>query len=187
MDKYLMVLGPALDFHADSHHPKGVDSLTNSYAVVNSGIPVGGIILWSGATTDIPQHWNICDGTNGTPDLRDRFVVGAGSTYSVDSTGGSAAFTHNSQGGHDHDLIGTESLSHTNNHAGESHQHGFGIVTGAAAGADFSAWSGASTDTGDLNLSAHGNHTVSNHQHNNEGAHTHDAHALPPYYALAYI
>src|SRR3990167_2920511 len=111
MDKYLMVLGPALDFHADSHHPKGVDSLTNSYAVVNSGIPVGCIILWSGATTAIPQHWNICDGTNDTPDLRDRFVVGAGSTYAVDATGGSAAFTHSSGGAHIHAAHGTETVS----------------------------------------------------------------------------
>lgn len=182
-----MVQGADLNFHADSHHPKGVDSLSSFYAVVNSGIPIGGIILWSGAITAIPYHWNICDGTNGTPDLRDKFVVGAGSTYAVAATGGSAAFTHASQGGHDHDLIGTEALSHTNNHNGQSHVHGFGTVTGAAAGVDFSAWSGADTATGDLNLSSHGNHTVSSHQHNTEGAHAHDAHSLPPYYALAYI
>lgn len=52
------------------------------------GIPVGGIILWSGTT--IPTNWQICDGTNGTPDLRDKFIVGAGTTYSVGDTGGGA-------------------------------------------------------------------------------------------------
>ena len=46
-------------------------------------IPKGGIIMWSGATTAIPQGWALCDGTNGTPNLRDRFIVGAGSTYAV--------------------------------------------------------------------------------------------------------
>jgi hypothetical protein len=54
-------------------------------------IPVGGIILWSGATTAVPPGWALCDGTLGTPDLRDRFIIGAGSTYAVASTGGSNA------------------------------------------------------------------------------------------------
>ncbi len=52
-------------------------------------IPIGGIILWSGAIADIPTDYQICDGTNGTPDLRDMFVVGAGNTYAV---GDSATF-----------------------------------------------------------------------------------------------
>jgi hypothetical protein len=52
-------------------------------------VPVGGIILWSGSVASIPTGWQICDGTNGTPDLRDRFVVGAGSSYAVGATGGS--------------------------------------------------------------------------------------------------
>lgn len=49
-------------------------------------IPIGGIILWSGAIADIPTDFQICDGTNGTPDLRDMFVVGAGNTYAVGAT-----------------------------------------------------------------------------------------------------
>ena len=48
----------------------------------------GMIILWSGATNAIPSGWVICDGNNSTPDLRDRFVVGAGNNYSVGATGG---------------------------------------------------------------------------------------------------
>ena len=51
-------------------------------------IPTGGIILWSGAANAIPTGFVICDGNNSTPDLRNRFVVGAGDTYSVDGTGG---------------------------------------------------------------------------------------------------
>ncbi|MBR4631848.1 MAG: hypothetical protein IKO48_00805 [Elusimicrobia bacterium] len=56
-------------------------------------VPKGGIIIWSGSVNDIPAGWVLCDGTNGTPDLRDRFVLGAGRNYTVDSTGGEATHT----------------------------------------------------------------------------------------------
>lgn len=46
-----------------------------------SAEPVGGIILWSGAAESVPRGWAICDGTRGTPDLRDKFVVGAGDRF----------------------------------------------------------------------------------------------------------
>lgn len=58
-------------------------------------VPVGGIIMWSGSVADIPGGWVLCDGNNGTPDLQDRFVVGAGSTYSPDDTGGATQFSGN--------------------------------------------------------------------------------------------
>ena len=51
-------------------------------------IPSGGIILWSGAADAIPSGFVLCDGNNSTPDLRNRFVVGAGDSYAVDATGG---------------------------------------------------------------------------------------------------
>ena len=53
------------------------------------GIPAGIVVMWSGAADNIPSGWVLCDGTNGTPDLRNRFIVGAGSTYAVGATGGS--------------------------------------------------------------------------------------------------
>jgi len=52
------------------------------------GIPSGGIIMWSGSIANIPSGFALCDGTNGTPDLTDRFVVGAGGSESVGATGG---------------------------------------------------------------------------------------------------
>jgi microcystin-dependent protein len=63
----------------------------------NIQCPLGAIIMWSGSidgngnpiigsTPD--ANWHICDGTNGTPDLRDRFIVGSGSSYSIGDTGG---------------------------------------------------------------------------------------------------
>lgn len=59
------------------------------------GIPSGLIAMWSGAADNIPSGWALCNGSNGTPDLRDRFIVGAGSSYSVGNTGGSESVTLN--------------------------------------------------------------------------------------------
>ena len=56
-------------------------------------IPSGVIVMWSGSIADIPTSWALCNGSNGTPDLRDRFIVGAGSSYAVDNTGGEASHT----------------------------------------------------------------------------------------------
>ena len=56
-----------------------------------ASVPSGGIIIWSGAANAIPSGWYLCDGNNSTPDLRNRFIIGsgAGSSYSVNATGGS--------------------------------------------------------------------------------------------------
>ena len=51
------------------------------------------IILWSGAENAIPSGWVLCNGSNSTPDLRNRFVVGAGNSYSVGDNGGSVTAT----------------------------------------------------------------------------------------------
>jgi microcystin-dependent protein len=59
-------------------------------AFVRSIVPAGVILMWSGSIASIPSGWVLCDGTNSTPNLRDRFIVGAGSTYAVNATGGSA-------------------------------------------------------------------------------------------------
>lgn len=57
-------------------------------------IPSGIITIWSGAIVNIPAGWHLCDGTAGTPDLRDRFIVGAGNAYAPAATGGSVTHTH---------------------------------------------------------------------------------------------
>lgn len=54
------------------------------------GLPVGSIIMWSGAEDAIPVGWALCNGENGTPDLRGKFVLGASDSYSVGATGGEA-------------------------------------------------------------------------------------------------
>ena len=63
-------------------------------AVANAiSVPVGAIVIWSGSVDNIPAYWHLCDGTNGTIDLRDKFVLGAGNGYSVGATGGEATHT----------------------------------------------------------------------------------------------
>ncbi len=77
---------------------KGSLSVTDPSTVSGHGtIPLGGIIIWSGAASAIPSGWALCDGGSHsghvTPDLRDRFLVGAGSDYSVGATGGEKRVT----------------------------------------------------------------------------------------------
>ena len=92
------------------------------------------IILWSGNTSNIPTGFVLCDGNNGTPNLTDRFVVGAGSAYGVGATGGSSSVTLSIANlpSHNHSFSGSTSHSHTiNNHThsfsgsgSSSHSHG---------------------------------------------------------------
>jgi microcystin-dependent protein len=77
-----------------------IQTYDNLYGIIgvqatSSGttIPAGLISLWSGSIGSIPSGWNLCDGSNGTPNLTDRFIVGAGSTYAVNGTGGASAVT----------------------------------------------------------------------------------------------
>jgi hypothetical protein len=73
-----------------------LQTLDNLYPILQtssataSPIPAGLITMWSGSIGSIPSGWALCNGSNGTPDLRDRFVVAAGSAYSVAQTGGTA-------------------------------------------------------------------------------------------------
>ena len=76
-------------------------------STVGGAFVTGMIVAWSGATNAIPTGFVICDGNNNTPDLRDRFIIGAGNSYAVDATGGSKdavivehKHTTNIDGGH---------------------------------------------------------------------------------------
>jgi hypothetical protein len=98
-----------------------IQTLDNLYGILQTApasaptIPTGCIILWSGASGSIPSGYYLCDGNNGTPDLRNRFIVGAGDSYSVNQTGGSTdsivvSHTHTATSvvtdpGHGHDTV----------------------------------------------------------------------------------
>lgn len=58
-------------------------------------IPLGGIVMWSGS--QIPGGWSLCNGSNGTPDLRGRFIVGSGGVYTINGT--TSTYTLGSTGG----------------------------------------------------------------------------------------
>lgn len=92
-------------------------------------IPFGVITMWSGAVNAIPGGWALCDGSNGTPNLLDRFIVGAGGDYEVGDTGGAAnvtlteaqipAHSHSgsteSAGSHSHSGSASSAGAHTHN------------------------------------------------------------------------
>jgi len=63
-----------------------ISGIPSAGSVIN--VPSGGIIIWSGAATAIPSGYALCNGSNGTPNLQDSFVVGAGNSYSVNAGGG---------------------------------------------------------------------------------------------------
>lgn len=94
---------------------------------IQTALPAGVITMWSGSIASIPAGWALCNGSNGTPDLRDRFVVGAGSAYAVGSTGGanSVTLTTNNLPSHTHSISGSGTTS------GQSvgHTHTFSATT----------------------------------------------------------
>ena len=136
----------------------------------------GMIMLWSGSSATIPTGWLLCDGSNSTPDLRNRFVVGATSTYAVGATGGSAdaivvSHTHTAtvtDSGHTHSI--SRRMGFTNNAGEASSFAGAGYVSGSDPG----AFNSASASTGI---------TVANSTTGSSGTNAN----LPPYYALCYI
>ena len=138
-------------------------------------IPTGVIVMWSGTT--IPSGWTLCDGTNSTPDLRNRFIVGANdasktgittqtgpgfnattgvidSTYTPGDIGGATA----------HQLTEAELASHTHTEEGSRDSSGQDAA-GSGSGDNDIAESNTSGSTG------------GDDYHENR----------PPYYALAFI
>lgn len=127
-------------------------------------IPSGAIMLWSGSIGTIPSGWYLCDGTNSTPDLRSKFIVGAGSTYSVAATGGTA------------DAV---VVSHTHTITDPGHFHTVYANPGGGSGAFGGGSSGGATN---INSDT----KVTNISIDTAGVSGTNAN-LPPYYALAYI
>jgi hypothetical protein len=65
-----------------------------SWEKPSGGIPSGVIVMWSGTLSSIPSGWALCDGTNGTPDLRDRFIYGWSDGVNPGGTGGAVSHSH---------------------------------------------------------------------------------------------
>jgi len=132
-------------------------------------IPKGTIAMWSGSIDSIPIGWQLCDGTNGTPDLRDRFIVGAGNYYAVGATGGQDSVQ----------LTIAQMPSHT--HIQNPHSHTLPAYGNSLTGA---ADSKVETTNSSTSYSASTNGTTATNQNTGGGGYHENR---PKYYALAYI
>ncbi len=96
--------------------------------------PSGIILLWHGAIVDIPVGWAWCDGNNGTPNLKNRFIVCAGGVYPVDGTGGD--------------------INHTHPFSATTHKHLISAGAAIAAGANFKNETDLTVATGTTNATS---------------------------------
>ncbi len=144
-------------------------------------MPSGLICMWSGS--EVPKGWYLCDGTNGTPDLRNRFIVGAGSNYTIGNTGGSdkVTVTKNQLPAHTHNIKIHGDVSEYNTNKCDSDGTGdtHGYVLGTHGGTSKLCIPGEDYNTQDLSydftietMANSGGEAIENR---------------PPYYALAYI
>lgn len=136
-------------------------------------IPTGMISLWYGSIGSVPLGWYLCDGTNGTPDLRDKFVVGAGSTYSVAATGGAADAIVVS---HTHTATSVVTDAGHNHLAFSYGGGGVGVATATVNQANNQGQNTSTATTGITVATTNASTGVSGTNAN-----------LPPYYALAYV
>lgn len=98
----------------------------------------GMIMLWYGSVASIPSGWTLCDGNNGTPDLRGKFIKGAGPIPHIPgSTGGANSHIHPFTGdGHDHDIIPGTSISNDPATLNYDHHTSVSPATGDTDSAD---------------------------------------------------
>ncbi len=149
--------------------------------------PVGGIIMWKGAVSAIPAGWKLCDGANGTPDLRDKFVIGAGAAYSVNNEGGLNSVTLTAS----QSALPQHQHSINHGHTGGDNGHAHSIpsrVRGNEDGSNEYTWangSGKSTGKGYANIYIDNHSGNSGFQSQVNAVASHEN--RPPYYALAYI
>lgn len=111
---------------------------------LDAAVPNGIIAMWKGTTLTIPEGWALCDGLNGTPDLRDKFIIGVGAANTYAATGGSRdaivpAHSHTASsaaaGGHGHTMtVGSAGdHTHTANHSHTASSNSTGAHTHTAS------------------------------------------------------
>ena len=174
-----MLTGYSYKFVIETSVNTLIQTLDNLYPIlqtaptVSNVVPSGLIAIWSGSVGSIPSGWVLCDGTNGTPDLRNSFLVGAGNSYAVGATGGSADAvvpTH------------THTATSTVTDPGHNHtyqQAGSALPQSGSSTSCFTANSTQNTGTSTTGITVAT--TVASAGVSGTGAN------LPPYYALAFI
>jgi microcystin-dependent protein len=147
------------------------------------GIPAGVIVMWSGLLANVPSGWALCDGTNGTPDLRDRFIKGAAGEPGA--TGGAAT--------HQHTYTDVPNHTHPVNVNDPGHTHveqNNSATTGGLAGwaaLDTSTNTPVATGYSTLSATTGITATTSNPAGGVAQGTTSAAGTEPPYYELAFI
>jgi hypothetical protein len=132
--------------------------------------PVGVIVMWSGFISDIPPGWQLCDGTNGTPDLRDKFIKGIpNSSTNPGATGGRRRHSHT-----------VNSHTHTIGAVGD-HQHTLPTAS------SYRGTSGSITVLTGTTTGLAGAHTHGGGATGETAPPTDEQDHLPPYYELAFI
>ena len=141
-------------------------------ALKKTVIPSGVIVAWSGSIVSIPSGWNLCDGSNGTPNLCDKFVLGAGSRFAAGTTGGEEthALTIDEMPKHEHTHLQSEFNSGGFDASNDNGNEGTCGASLRISLGDNPSYEGIEKQN---RLSSSGNSAP----HNN----------MPPYYALAYI
>lgn len=166
---------------------------------VGADVPIGGILMWAGLLADIPANYALCDGTAGTPDLRDRFVMGV-RTSATDpgATGGNKRHIHSIATA---DVVGNKATnakapiggntgssgSTTDAHTTTAVQSGAGttVVTGPASHTVAGHTHPLPAETGDHEHSLDGKTTEDRKTDNT--AFADDYEALPPWFEVAFI
>jgi len=146
-------------------------------AITAAAIPTGIIMLWSGSVGSIPSGWVLCNGSNSTPDLRDKFVIGAGSSYAVAATGGSA-----------NAIVVSHTHTATSTVTDSGHAHTIGTADGnfAAPSTYPAKRQDVSTADGSYNSGSQTTGITVATTNASTGSSGTNAN-LPPYYALCYI
>lgn len=161
----------------------GIDKVLTSDAsglatwqpIPDSGIPSGVIVMWSGSIDSIPTDWVLCDGKNGTPDLRERFIVGAGGD-NPDVNGPTDGYSPGAHGCDDqwkHKLTEAEMPAHTHTYTYTTY---YTLADNVKRDGGEGYWR-YTNSAGGTTSSVGGNPDGSTQPHENR----------PPYYALAYI
>jgi len=169
--------------------------LATTAFVAQNAILRGMIVMWSGAIATIPAGYALCNGANGTPDLRNRFVMGAGSTYTPGAKGGtpnSTLVAHNHGGAVS---VATKALSgtiKTRNGGGGRYADSVPVSTTGVftwknlTGSSGNGWQGeGGGNSATITMNASHNHTasLSIYTSGTSGAGRNN----PAFYALAFI
>lgn len=144
-----------------------INNATNIYerimvleSLKGGGVPVGAVMLWKGSYATIPDGYQLADGTNGTPDLRGKFLMGIASTEGDDNlleTGGESSHT-NTLGSLSTSSAHTHAVYLNNNQYANTYKAGVSSISATSHNHSWSAVTntgGAHTHTGSYTATDH--------------------------------